>query len=124
MNSYERFMAALECQQPDRLPIVEFVIDPRIANAICPETNSQTEFEELMDFDAVCCGAEYKKVCDNRDGSYADEWGVVHKRGTEIQDHPINGPINSEADLEGNVFAKPRAEGGTLFARLIPSTPP
>jgi uroporphyrinogen decarboxylase len=109
MNSYERFMAALARQQPDRLPIVEFVIDPRIAKAICPGTNSQTEFEELMDFDAVCCGGEYKKACDNRDGSYTDEWGVVYRPGPELQDHPINGPIDSEADLERYVPPNPEA---------------
>src|ERR1019366_5778936 len=107
MNSYERFMAALGRQQPDRLPIVEFVIDPRIVNALCPETNSQTDFEEFMDFDAVCCGAQYRKVCDNRDGSYSDEWGVVYKPGPELQDHPVHGPINSEADLERYIPPNP-----------------
>ncbi len=100
MTSYERFMAALARQEPDRLPIVEFVIDPRIVSALCPGTDSQTDFEEIMDFDAVCCGAEYRIVRDYPDGSYVDEWGVWYRRGPEIQDHPIKGPITSGADLE------------------------
>jgi len=109
MTSYERFMTALGRQQPDQLPIVELVIDPRIVNAICPEISSQTEFEELMDFDAVCCGVNYKKVCDDRDGTYTDEWGVVYKGGPELQDHPIQGPINTETDLEEYIPPNPDA---------------
>ena len=109
MNSYERFMVALGRQQPDRVPIVEFVIDPRIVNALCPGASSQTDFEVRMNFDAVCCGAEYKIVSHNRDGSYTDEWGVVYRQGTEIQNHPISGPINSEADLERYVPPDPDA---------------
>lgn len=100
MNSYERFMAALNRQEPDRLPISEFVIDPRVATAICPRAGTQTEFEDLMDFDAVCCGAEYKRVRENRDGTYMDEWGVWYGTGPETQDHPLRGTVKSEADLE------------------------
>jgi hypothetical protein len=92
-------MAALAGEQPDRVPLLEFVIDPRIAHAICPEVNTQTEFEEAMDFDAVCCSADYRIAGENPDGTYFDEWGVLFKPGPELQDHPIKGPIASEADL-------------------------
>jgi uroporphyrinogen decarboxylase len=109
MTSYERVMTALEGRQPDRLPILEFVIDPRIVNAICPHINSQTDFEEAMDFDAVCCAAEYRKACNNPDGTYLDEWGVLYKPGPELQDHPVKGPICSEADLREYVFPNPDA---------------
>ncbi len=109
MNSYERFMLALNRQQPDRVPIAEFVIDPHVARAACPQANTQTEFEEIMDFDAVCCGPEYRKVRDQGDGSYVDEWGVTYRPGPEIQDHPVAGPIHSPADLDDYVFPNPDA---------------
>jgi len=99
MTSYERVMAALGGQQPDRVPLLEFVIDPRIVKAICPNLNTQTEFEETMDFDAVCCSADYRRAREYPDGTYLDEWGVLYKPGPELQDHPIKGPISSEADL-------------------------
>ncbi len=107
MTSHERVMAALEGGQPDRLPILEFVIDPRIVNAICPQISSQTDFEEAMDFDAVCCSAEYRKAAQNPDGTYLDEWGVLYKPGPELQDHPVKGPIRSEADLRDYVCPNP-----------------
>ena len=99
MNGYERFMAALRRQQPDQVPLMEFVIDARVSGAICPEAKSQTDFEVAMDFDAVCCGAEYTKAGQDADGTYLDEWGVTYKAGPELQDHPIRGPISSEEDL-------------------------
>jgi uroporphyrinogen decarboxylase len=100
-------MAALSRQEADRVPLAEPVIDGRIAQAICPQVQSQTDFEELMDFDAVYCGAKYKRVCEKQDGSYIDEWGVLYKPGPEIQDHPVKGPIISEADLEKYVPPDP-----------------
>jgi len=102
-------MAALNRQEPDRLPIAESVIDPRIAHAICPQAHTQTEFEEIMDFDAVNCGPKYQRVRHNPDGSYLDEWGVLYKPGPEIQDHPFKGPIASEADLDKYVPPSPQA---------------
>jgi uroporphyrinogen decarboxylase len=107
MNSYERFMAALSRREPDRLPLAEPVIDLRIADAICPHVHSQADFEELMDFDAVCCGARYKRCRANQDGTYRDEWGVLYKPGPEFQDHPLMGPIASQADLEKYVPPNP-----------------
>ncbi|HZP00324.1 MAG TPA: uroporphyrinogen decarboxylase family protein [Terriglobia bacterium] len=102
-------MAALAREEPDRLPIAEFVIDPRVVSALCPGTVSQTDFEEIMDFDAVCCGTEYRIVQDYPDGSYVDEWGVLYRRGPEIQDHPVKGPITSASDLERYVPPDPEA---------------
>src|ERR1039457_6636175 len=67
MNSYERVMAALEGREPDRVPLLEFVIDPRIVTAICPHLRTQTDFEEAMDFDAVGCATEYRKSPPNPD---------------------------------------------------------
>ncbi len=36
MNSYERVIAALERRQPDRVPLVEWVVDERVMEAMLP----------------------------------------------------------------------------------------
>ena len=109
MNSYERVMAALERREPDRVPILEFAINPAVYRKICPQAKSQTDFEELMDFDAVCAGYKYNRVRENADGSYVDEWGVLYGPSSEVQDHPIEGPIRSPEDLAGYVAPDPDA---------------
>ena len=42
MNGYERVMAAMDLQEPDRVPLVEFFIDPRVYKALLPSATNQT----------------------------------------------------------------------------------
>ena len=44
MNSVERTGTALLLGQPDRVPIVEFLIDPSVYRAILPDTRDQSDF--------------------------------------------------------------------------------
>ena len=99
MNSYERVMTALAVREPDRVPIVEFVISPVVVRRACPGAETQNDFEERMDLDAVCAGATFSKVEQYADGTYSDEWGVVYGPGSEVIDHPIRGPIRAKGDL-------------------------
>lgn len=99
VNSYKRVMTALAVRQPDRVPIVEFSIDPSVVRRACPGAETQNDFEERMDLDAVCCRARFEKIRENADGSYVDEWGVTYGSGTEVTDHPIRGPIGCKDDL-------------------------
>jgi uroporphyrinogen decarboxylase len=107
MNSYERIMAALELREPDRVPILEWIIDPKVIRALCPKACDQTDFEEMMDLDAVACRPHYSKISENADGSYVDEWGVLYKPGPEVINHPIKGPIQTEDDLKNYVPPDP-----------------
>ena len=100
MNSYQRVMAALELKQPDRVPIIEFIIDPKIYQVLLPGAKSQTDFEEHFGFDAVCCGVKFNKVKENQNGSYYDEWEVFYKPCQELIDHPVKGPIEKLEDLK------------------------
>ncbi|MCK4400692.1 hypothetical protein KAW08_00130 [bacterium] len=84
LSSFERIMTAMELKEPDKVPIVEFVIDPNVYKAILPEAGSQTDFEEHFDFDGVCCGVKFNKVKENPDGSYYAEWGVFYKPCQEV----------------------------------------
>lgn len=100
MNSYERVKIALELkEEPDRVPIVEFVIDPKVIREACPGAKDQADFARVMGLDAVSCGAQFNKVSENDDGTYVDEWGVTYKGGPEVVAHPIKGPIESMNNL-------------------------
>ena len=76
MNSVERVHAALKNQIPDRVPVVEFVIDEKIARLAVPGCIDQSDCMDRLDMDAVGCGASFRKISHNPDGSYVDGPGV------------------------------------------------
>jgi uroporphyrinogen decarboxylase len=100
MNGYERIMTAMALEQPDRVPIAEFLIDPKVYRALLPAATFQSDFEEHFDFDAVGCGAKFAVTRKNTDGSYYDEWDVLYKPSSELVDHPVKGPITSLEDID------------------------
>ena len=99
MNSYERVMMAMAREQPDRVPLVEFVIDPKVYRVLLPEARNQTDFEVHFDFDAVCCGVVFDKVREDADGTFYDEWGVSYQPTAERVAHPVTGPIQTMEDF-------------------------
>jgi len=109
VNSYDRFMIALNRGEPDRVPIAEWVISPNVIKAICPNASDQNDFEELMDLDAVCASPQFRKTREMGDGRYVDEWGVVYKPSAEVVDHPMSGPIETLADLKRYTPPDPQA---------------
>ena len=112
MNSYQRVKRALELKEPDRVPIIEFVIDPKVIKGACPEAKNQADFAQIVGLDAVSCmgSSQFKKVSENSDGTYVDEWGVLYKKGgTEVVSHPIKGPIQTIDDLEDYIPLDPDA---------------
>lgn len=98
MNSLERVQTALQGGQPDRVPIMEFVIDPKIARAAVPGCIDVADCMDRLDMDAVGCGACFEPVKHLHDGSYIDEWGVQYLPSPEVVAHPIKGPIRTMAD--------------------------
>lgn len=99
MNSVERVHAALRLEQPDRVPVMEFLIDEKIARSIIPDMKDPQDLMDRMDMDAIGCSALFRVVRENPDGSYIDEWGVSYMSGgTEIVAHPMEGPIKTIED--------------------------
>lgn len=99
MNSVERVHAALRLEQPDAVPIVEFLIDEKVARAILPDIRDVPEFMDRVGLDAVGTGARFDAVEHLPDGTYYDEWGVRYQSGgVEAVAHPLEGPIKTIED--------------------------
>lgn len=99
MNSVERVMTALRGGRPDRVPIVEFVIDPNVAAATVPGCVDTSDCKDQLGMDSVGCGAVFETVEQRDDGTYLDEWGVLYTANTEVVAHPVKGPIQTMDDL-------------------------
>ena len=99
MNSHERVMTAMRLGQPDRVPIVEWVIHPKVRRAICPGPDlSFVEVAECLGLDNLDCGVTFQRIDETEDG-WIDEWGVRYVHGAEVLDHPVEGPIHTFEDL-------------------------
>ena len=99
MNSRQRVITALRREQPDRVPIVEFLIDPKVAKAAVPDCIDVADCMDQLNMDAVSCGVLFQPVEHYQDETWLDEWGVLYKSGVEVVAHPLKGPIASPEDL-------------------------
>jgi uroporphyrinogen decarboxylase len=98
LSSLERIAAAFSGQPLDRVPIIEFVIDPKIAYALYPQAHDVPDMMDLIGLDAVSAGPTWRRT--PPDGSeWLDEWGVRYRAGEQVLAHPIAGPIASAEDL-------------------------
>ena len=93
MTSTELVRTALEGGRPDRVPIVEFVIDSKVWRAAMPDASDCADFMDRARYDCVGCGATFNRVEERADGTYIDEWGVGYMPGPEAVAHPLKGPI-------------------------------
>ncbi|MDH7568810.1 MAG: uroporphyrinogen decarboxylase family protein [Armatimonadota bacterium] len=98
MTSRERVRAALTGKLPDQVPIVEFVVDPKVAFALVPDARDVAEACDRLDLDSVGSAARFLPVAEYGD-EYVDEWGVRYRRGPQVVAHPLRGPISSKDDL-------------------------
>lgn len=108
MNSYERVFAALNLEQPDRVPIFEGGIADNIVELLIPG-GDYLDVVEKYDLDSVYLREiyHYEPVNVEKD-YYRDEWGIVMKLEGEAVHSPVQHPIKNEADLEA--FIPPSAK--------------
>ena len=111
MTGYDRFMAALRREQPDRVPVWELIVNEPTLSAW--GAASLEEFAEKEDLDAVTIfedvslrplGAEevdrFFQGQDVREDQYVvDDWGIVWGSTDFDIPYPVTGPIQSEDDL-------------------------
>lgn len=109
MNSKERIRCALELKEADRVPIGEFVIDPKVIARFGKGHEDVVDFALGEGLDLVGTMANFKTVETLADGSFIDEWGCTYKPSEDYVAHPIKGPIASQADLDKFEFPDPDA---------------
>lgn len=97
-TSSERVRAALTGAQVDRVPIVEFVVDPKVAFALMPGARDVAEACDHLGLDSVGSLAKFLRVAEG-DGKFVDEWGVTYGAGPHVVAHPVRGPITGRDDL-------------------------
>jgi len=108
MNSAERVFSALKRQEPDRVPIIESVIDEKVRRALFPEAAEIGAFSDAIGLDAVSAGLEFRRSRETAE-SYYDEWGVYYRTSPEALSHPVKGPIATKDDLKAYQPPDPEA---------------
>ncbi|MFO7946010.1 MAG: uroporphyrinogen decarboxylase family protein [Armatimonadota bacterium] len=103
MNSVERVMAALDNKQPDRVPIMELTIDPKVIEALYPGDDI-FDFVEDMELDVVPFGITTddrpKEWVDPENRIFRDRWGGLQRMTTEVLPIMCEPPrIETDRDL-------------------------
>ncbi len=105
MNAYERVMAVFHKQVPDRVPIFEFMIDPKVIHGILPG-GTYLDLAEALDIDCVssCTPSRmYNLQFVRNDGNtplYRTEWGEIRASTGEMVMIPVDHPLKTYADWE------------------------
>lgn len=115
MNSRQRVIAALERRQPDQVPLVEWVIDQRVIDALLPGSD-YARFNDWIGLDNVglnrsSWSRENVEYVDREKGLFRDAWGVIRAFGPESTPYPVEGPIKTPADLRRYQPPDPEAPG-------------
>lgn len=97
MNGIDRIITALERKVPDRVPTLEWVLNPDVTSAMTGDSD-QIDFAKKMGVDAVSVSLNYRKTVID-DKHFIDEWGVKRISYDEYPT-PIGYPIAEMSDFE------------------------
>lgn len=107
MTGRERIISALKREQPDRVPTMEWVLNPDVTEAITGDRD-QLAFAKKAGLDAIAVSLNYaKETFDDR--HYIDEWGVKRISYDEYPT-PVEYPIKDENDFKSFKVPDPDAE--------------
>jgi uroporphyrinogen decarboxylase len=134
MKSRERFVAALRCGTPDRVPVYDFIGGRRLQKDLLGystdlyEPETQAKLASLLGFDGFLvflggfCGIE--KEAHAEGSHYRDEWGVTYlKHGWPIMPQ-MAAPIKSRADWLNYRMPDPECESqGEMILRAAGANP-
>lgn len=113
MNSKERVIAAVQLEQPDRVPIsAERLSQPfqttlREHFALEPGQDLIEALHKLCGVDVVLCEPDYEgsKL---GNGAYRDEWGVVYRSPKETgEPYIVDHPLKTYEDIEDYLPPEP-----------------
>ncbi len=127
MKPRERFVTALRCGVPDRVPVYDFIGGRKLQRDLLGysteliEAESQLHLASMLGFDAVWlpiggfCGIEHE--CHPDGAKYQDEWGVTYiKHGWPIMVQ-TDVPIKSRTDWRNYALPDPRAPQRARWVR-------
>ena len=123
MNGYERIMAALRLEQPDRVPIFELLINEPVIRALYPDLSTDAEFQrgsqggyriqadfiEREDIDAITIFEDGRVEWIDEE-HYIDEWGLTWQVPPSGIPYVVVHPIKSEKDLDALTPPDPDAD--------------
>jgi len=116
MNSAQRVFTVLKGGIPDRVPLMEIVIDKKVRDVILPDT-SYEDFVEQMELDVVCSeiwSQDYKNLnwVDEQKRIYRDKWGALQRLTEEFLPVPVKpSRINSLDDFKNYTPPDPLKPG-------------
>ncbi len=98
VTGLDRFLAALNRDEPDMVPIWELIVNEPTLSALHGEVG-YLEFCAREDLDGVTV-FENQQTTPGPDGSYVDEWGICWKTAGFGVFYPSGGPIRDKEDLQ------------------------
>lgn len=125
MTSRERLITALNCKEPDMVPIHEFLMSRTLFQEVLGYTPENYDAESvcrlameigydstLIPFIGVTSWHPFKIKKGKEEGVYTDDWGTVHKKdaSTWPADAPIGYPISNREDLKNYIWPDPLVE--------------
>lgn len=108
MTGSERILTALRRGQPDRVPTMEWVLHPRVIEAM-NGAKSDVEFARRAGLDGVAVSLDDRKeTIDAR--HIRDEWGVIRVTYDDYP-NPVGYPVRDMDDFERLAIPDPNADG-------------
>ncbi len=114
MTGLDRFLAALNREEPDIVPIWELIINEPTLSALHGEVG-YLEFCDLEGLDGVTI-FENQATSTGPNGAQLDEWGIIWKTAGFGVYYPSGGPIKNREDLES--YEPPDPNSPHRFADL------
>lgn len=127
MKPRERFVAALNCKIPDRVPVFDFLFSPRLQEELLGyktelyDGAAQVKLSSKLGLDGVWvpiggfCGLEEQPH--KEDAKYKDEWGITYvKKGWPIMIQ-VDVPIKTREDWKNYTLPNPQAPHRTKIIK-------
>ena len=127
MKPRERFVTALNCKIPDRVPVFDFLFSPRLQEELLGyktelyDGAAQVKLSSKLGLDGVWvpiggfCGFEEQPH--KEDAKYKDEWGITYvKKGWPIMIQ-VDVPIKTREDWKNYTLPNPQATHRTKIIK-------
>ncbi|MBO3804104.1 MAG: hypothetical protein JTT11_09625 [Candidatus Brockarchaeota archaeon] len=125
----ERVLKALNLEEPDRVPLFDFLYEQRSFENVLGRKIAEVtpevcvEGHKALGLDMMCVSPGPRKGWKNRvEGeSMVDEWGIEYKLSPDLITLPwyVKGPISGPESLDGYEMPDPRAAGRLEFVEKV-----